>query len=275
MKELINKFFLKTKREGIFSALQTLWNWLSEKRTNAYYVYQRKKILSKQIDEQFKSTVKYGPFKGLRMATDSWWSYADRAAILFGLYEQEVLLSLKNVPPNYKTFIDIGAADGYYGVGVLINDMFDKSYCYETSEKGRDVIKQNAALNNVADRIEIRRKAEKTFYKDFTPDELKRSVILVDIEGGEFDLLDQTTLKALMRSIIIVELHDWRFEDGQSKLQRLINDAKATHKVSKFTTSSRDLSGFEELKQYADTDRWLICSERRDRLMTWLRLDPL
>ncbi len=53
-----------------------------------------------------------------------------------------------------------------------------------------------------------------------------------------------------------------------------MSDAKNFHKVSTITTSSRDLSRFPELRNYEDSDRWLIASEGRPRLMTWLRLDP-
>ena len=30
----------------------------------------------------------------------------------------------------------------------------------------------------------------------------------------------------------------------------------------------------EEDKEYNDNDRWLICSEGRERLMTWYKLEP-
>jgi len=38
---------------------------------------------------------------------------------------------------------------------------------------------------------------------------------------------------------------------------------------------SRDLSTYPELQQWNDLDRWLICSEGRAQLMSWVRFDPL
>ena len=75
------------------------------------------------------ATVAYGPFKGLKFSSDAWWG-RERASMILGLYEQEVLESLTNIPKKYKSFIDLGAADGYYGIGVLVNNLFENSICF-------------------------------------------------------------------------------------------------------------------------------------------------
>jgi hypothetical protein len=99
-------------------------------------------------------------------------------------------------------------------------------------------------------------------------------VLLVDIEGGEFDLFDVKLFKALKGSIIFIELHDWMINDGDNKLAKLKSEASKYFNFTEITTTSRDLSVFPELRSFNDTDRWLICSESRKKLMTWLRLDP-
>ena len=194
--------------------------------------------------------------------------------MMLGLYEQEVLESLTNIPTKYKTFIDLGAADGYYGIGVLINNLFENSYCFESTERGRNVIRENAALNGVTNKISIHGVAEKYFYKVIQSDQLSNSVLFVDIEGGEFDLFDKDIFRIFKDSIIFIELHNWFFEDAENKLEKLRNDALEFFDITELTTASRDLSKFRELKDFSDTDRWLICSEGRHKLMTWYRLDP-
>ena len=57
-------------------------------------------------------------------------------------------------------------------------------------------------------------------------------------------------------------------------MTELTNNAKPFFKISTLTTASRDLSKFPELFDYEDSDRWLIASEGRPKLMSWLRLDP-
>ena len=53
-----------------------------------------------------------------------------------------------------------------------------------------------------------------------------------------------------------------------------LSKSKPFFKISTLATTSRDLSKFSELFDYEDSDRWLIASEGRPKLMTWLRLDP-
>lgn len=277
MPDLINKFKASLKENGALPTAKKVLGWGFYKlRIKKYDAITNRRIeISKKLDRLFNSTVKYGPFRGLKLATESWWGATDRGSMLLGLYEQEVLHSLTNIPKKYDTFIDLGAADGYYGIGVLINNLFKKSFCFEISENGRRVIKQNAENNSVSHRVEIRGIAEKDFYKQIPTDILDKSVLFIDIEGAEFDLLDASTFKAFRKSIIFIELHDWFFEDGEEKLKKLKNDAQAMHTATEITMTSRDPSRFHELTKLPDTDRWLICSEGRGQLMTWLRFDPI
>jgi len=79
---------------------------------------------------------------------------------------------------------------------------------------------------------------------------------------------------AFSGSVILIESHDYFYADGQNKLDRLKADAAPYFQITEFTTGSRDLSKFPELRTFNDTDRWLICDEGRGELMRWLRLDP-
>ena len=78
----------------------------------------------------------------------------------------------------------------------------------------------------------------------------------------------------MQNAIILVEIHDW-IKDSEKKINTLINDSKNTHKLKKIVTSGRDLSPYRELKNMNDTDRWILCSEGRPRLMSWFRFDPI
>jgi hypothetical protein len=214
------------------------------------------------------------PLKGLSYLPKAGGAQQTGPRCYFGLYEKEVLDSLQNIPKEYITFIDLGAADGYYGIGVLVNNLFEKSICYEISEEGRKTIRDNAQINKVQNNVEIRGKAKKNFYDELPSDILSKSVLLIDIEGSEFELVDKETFKALNNSIIFIELHDWFFVDGATKLQKLKNDSISTHTITEITMGARDPSIFPELKKLHDNDRWIICSEGRKQLMTWFRFDP-
>jgi hypothetical protein len=199
----------------------------------------------------------------------------DRASMLLGLYEKEILDTLQHKPDNYRIFIDIGAADGYYGVGAVKSGLFDISYCYEITEDGRSVIKQNSIDNGVSENIVIRGQATQETLSDFDSKTLSESLVLIDIEGFEFSLLNTETVKLLHNAIIIIEMHEWFFIDGDAKFDALIDLFQSTHKIEILKMGSRDLSVFPELDGLNDSDRWLICSEGRARMMRWLHLTPL
>ena len=88
-------------------------------------------------------------------------------------------------------------------------------------------------------------------------------------------MIDKETFKAFSSSVVFIELHDWFFEDGEERLQKLKDDSISTHNITELTMGSRDLSIFPELNTLHDNDRWLICSEGRGQLMKWLKFDPI
>jgi len=198
----------------------------------------------------------------------------DRASMLLGIYEKEIMTEIVNASQKYSIFIDVGAADGYYGIGTLKNSLYKKSYCFEMSDKGRSIIEENAKLNNVQNQVIIHGKADFDFHKKIDANDIGNSLLLIDIEGSEFDLLTDEVLNVFSNSIIIIELHDWFYEDGDSKLNSLVSRASKLFQITTLTTGERNPSLFHELKKLDDTDRWLICSEGRGQLMTWLKLSP-
>ena len=161
--------------------------------------------INERVNRLFNATVGYGPLKGLKFADQYWWGMTDRASMILGLYEREVLDALIELSASRRTFIDIGAADGYYSVGVLVNGLFDCSYSFERSERAQEVLRQNAERNGVADKVHIHGAAHAEFYKDLPRDILSKSVLLIDIEGAEFDLLTPDIFAAFVGSVIVIE----------------------------------------------------------------------
>jgi hypothetical protein len=249
--------------------------WDSHPEVQNFLLRKHLQRLSEIIKGMHNNMVQYGPFKGLKFSEDSHWGASDRGAMILGLYEQDVLNEFLNIPERFTTFIDLGAADGYYGVGVLVNNLFKKSYCYEITEAGRDVIAKNASLNNVSDQVVIRGEATKNLANEIPKSDLINSVLFVDIEGAEFDLFDQYLYKSFSNSIIFIELHEFFFTDGEEKLNTLISNSLSTHSAKFIKMGNRNLSKFPELKQWNDLDRWILCSEGRPQLMTWVRFDPI
>jgi hypothetical protein len=273
---LVKKFLSTLSACGVRTAVRMTLEYLLFRFGFGDPVEKRRVQLSEKISEQLNSTVKYGPFKGLKFDTDSRWSGANRPSMLLGYYEFEVLDLIDKISKTNKfdAFINIGAADGYYGVGVLVGNLFQHAYCFEISEIGQRIIRSSAAVNGVLDRISVYGRATKEFSGLLQKEHLSNSVILVDIEGDEFEIFDKEVFRDLQKSIVIVEIHDW-VNDAAAKTSKLKDDAAEFFACSEIKTSSRDLSKFEELRNFPDSDRWLMCSEGRPRLMSWWVFTPL
>jgi len=279
MRHLYHTFRNKLKNGGLRQSVASTFRWFFcscfPQDWIPRLIRRRHALISRKIDRELSSTVRYGPFRGLKLSPDSSWSLDDRAAMLFGLYESEVLEELQDCSKTNRLFIDLGAADGYYGVGVLSSNLFPSSFCFEISPDGQKAILENARINGVSERITVMGIADKDFHKNFTEEQLASCVILVDIEGAEFDLFDEDVFQDFAKATIIIELHEQFVDHGAEKLERLKHAGSRTHRIKEIVTGARDLSKFPEVKDFSDYDRWLICSERRRYLQTWLRFDPI
>ena len=231
--------------------------------------------LSAKLDQALGSTVRYGAFRGLLMPKAMFWGVADRACMLLGMYEREVQQALVNLLKTRKIFINLGAADGYYGVGAIVGGLCRKSVCYELSPVGRHVISEVANSNNVIDNVTVRGRADASFINHFSDSELRSAVVLIDIEGGEFDLLSTDVLQHLRNTPLIVELHEAFIPKGSAKADALTSLASRWFNVSELTTGDRNPNAYSELASYSDNDRWLIASEGRPYRMKWLLMEPL
>jgi hypothetical protein len=253
--------------------LSQLWN-KGLARISGSAQRKRRRALISRFEKQFGGRIAYGPFQGMLLPTSSSWSRSDRAAMMFGLYEQEVLASILDRPPSCRTFVDIGAADGYYPVGALTAGHYDKAIAFEATEAGRACIAEAAKLNEVDRAITILGLATKDSLNALAA-QIPEAMIVMDIEGAEFDLLDEEAIALFWRHHFIIELHDFRFADGTDRREALRSRLSRYFEIRTLHTGARDPSAFPELHDLPDADRWAICSERRPRLMQWWRLDPL
>ena len=195
--------------------------------------------------------------------------------MLLGLYEKEVVSNIVSSSQQKDYFIDIGAADGYFALGVLVGKLFEHSYCFESKSKGQQLIAKNAVKNNFTNQISVFGKAEVDFLNKIPSSHVKNSVVLIDIEGGEFDLLTEDVLEKLSNAHIIIELHHMFLQNGALVLSQLRMRVENWFKIETLEVSSRDLSGIPEISKWSDTDRWIMCSEGRPMPSIWWKLTPL
>jgi hypothetical protein len=237
-------------------------------------IRQRQARISLEVFDMVKGIVRYGPFAGLKLERDAWWGCLDLGSQCLGLYELEILNFVAHMKRGqFSTFIDIGAADGYYAIGMLKSQKVRKAICFEQSEKGRETILKNWQHNGSEGILEIFAEATLETIRALPQADLAGALIMIDIEGAEFDLLVEQTFSALRSCTIIIEIHNW-IDDFSARYAAFLHDAAKYFEIEIFEPIERPTSSIKELKDFTDDNRLLLASERRPCLMRFLRLVP-
>jgi hypothetical protein len=218
-------------------------------------------------------TVRRGPFAGMTYAS----AHSTGSAIvpkLLGSYECElhgVLAEIARREPPYSMVLDIGAAEGYYAVGVARMLPETRVIAYEIEEDGRTLLAANARVNGVSDRIAI--------HGACTPEALAsvsaevaasaRVLIITDCEGAEYGLLDhvrQPAVASMMRRAdVLMELHrDSRQPGGTAPRDFWGDRLSATHDLTWIDVAGRDPAQYPELTAIPYDQRQPVLFERTD-----------
>jgi hypothetical protein len=272
----------KIRNHGVKSSMKIgkvlLTRWYLRLRSDRHFVNIagiRRELLGEKLLKTSDGKILYGPFKGMKLASTSW-SARDVGSIILGEYERLVVDAIMESPRSYSTFVDIGAADGIYAVGCSLSHKFSSSYCFESSEASQMSIRKNAVANNVETCITILGTARSDFLSTLTRSysvDLSKTLFLIDIEGGEFDLLTEENLKLMRNSIVIVEIHK-DVEGFNSKYETLRRHSSNLFHLSELTSRTNLKNDFKEINSWPDEDRQIIFSEGRRYQMSWLVLTP-
>ena len=258
-KSLLNRWYLRLQSDKTFIEISAI----------------RREILGERLFQASGGRVLYGAFKGMKLVSTSW-SARDVGSIILGEYERQVVDVIMGSPKSHSIFIDIGAADGIYAVGLSLNNRFLSSYCFESSEDSQISIRANAIANNVESRITILGTARVNFLSKLTEKyglDLTKALFLIDIEGGEFDLLTDQNLKKMCKSVVIVEIHK-NVDDFDSKYKTLLANSAEFFNLKELSAGSKSNIDIKEIKSWPDEDRQIVFSEGRRYEMWWLVMTP-
>jgi precorrin-6B methylase 2 len=238
-------------------------------------IRQRQERISLEVFDRCKGIIQYGAFQGMKLSKETWWGKSDLGSQCLGLYEKEILDFIKNITTHqYENFIDIGAADGYYGIGMLLAKKCKQSICFEISKEGRKTIQKNSIANGVAENIYIQSEASTQSIAAISDAVFKNSLIMIDIEGSEFDLLNEKIFEKFSNSTILIEIHNW-VDNFEEKYTALLRNSFIHHIVEVIKRVERPTLHLEELRDFTDDNRLLLISERRPCVMRFLKLTPL
>jgi hypothetical protein len=208
-----------------------------------------------------------GPFAGLRYVDQSvgsmWWPK------ILGTYELELAGIVGRLCAEQPAWIiDIGAAEGYYAVGMAWRCPQTRVISFEGDHAGRKLQEELAVLNNVDDRLHIEGFCDAAA--------LRRGLIICDIEGGELTLLNPEIAPDLVDDpwTLLVEIHD---HVDPTIADTLIERFKATHSIQEIVSRPRRASDLAATVRRQLLSRWVpaYLDERRPGPMRWLLLRPL
>ena len=237
-------------------------------------VRERQERISLEVFKLTEGKVTRGPFKGMTLSSQRWWGDLDLGSQCLGLYEREILQILAETAPQTSgSFIDIGAADGYYTTGVLYSRLFERAIAFEQSEIGRGEIIHGWKLNGSPGELRVENEATENSILALPRGSLENALILIDVEGAEFGLLTGRVLSEMKRATVIIEIHNW-VPDFKQKYAALLRRASQIFDIERIPSLDRDTSSLPELRDFTDDNRLLLTSERRPCLMRFLKLTP-
>lgn len=144
--------------------------------------------------EKTGCAVRQGVFAGMRYVEGSQGSaYIPK---LLGIYERELTSQVESLIARRPSLIvDMGAAEGYYAVGLARRLPSSQVVAFEMEPAGRQALHEMVRINEVHERVTVRGRCE--------PEDLASELrgrdhvaIICDVEGYEEKLLDPVAVPA-------------------------------------------------------------------------------
>ncbi|MCL1463529.1 hypothetical protein [Argonema galeatum] len=177
-----------------------------------------------------------GPFKGMKFTLEN----PDLPKIL-GTYELEIDSAIKRIEAHrFDLIINVGAGEGYYAVGTALKWPEAVVYAFEADRNKHPQILKLSQNNAVLDRVKILGICQENDLLASLNQDLS-TLIIIDIEGSEIELLNPDMIANLKKAVILVELHNFLSEQCSSIIWQRF---QASHEIETYTTKDRDLEDF-------------------------------
>ena len=151
---------------------------------------------------------------------------------------------------------------------------FKQGLAFEISKKSREILKKNAQINKVKNRIKIYGDANLSSIKNALKDFNHRKLLfLVDIEGQEYDLFNKDFCEIFSKGTFIIEEHPFNVWN-KKKIKIFKQNIKKYYKVGILKDISKNPFNFSVLEKYSDDEKYLMMSEGRPQSMEWVILRP-
>ena len=248
-------------------------------RLVGFLQYQRTRMLRRRVEARLRESGEYGdvvlrgPFHGMKYpSADAHW-VSCRFEKIIGCYEVELYPSIRRMQEaqrHYTDIINVGAAEGFFSVGLGLIFPSAKLVAYESEPEKTQVMRDLAALNGVADQLVIEGFCDPEALAALPVGE--RPLLICDVDGYETELMDPEAVPWLATADIVLELHDC-LKPGITELMR--SRFEKTHKLDMITSTGVAYEEFPVLRQLSFPEIHAMTNSDRAAMQDWFVMEPL
>jgi hypothetical protein len=225
----------------------------------------QRQILAKLAEPQ---RVAQGPFAGMGYLPLG--SSRVGLPMLLGTYELEIYPAIEELcRSGCDLIVDIGAAEGYYAVGMAIRNPGVPLTCFEMDPSVRFYLRRFARFNGMSERLRIEGECT-TAGLDAALAGAERAAVICDCEGAEDVLLDPGRVPNLRRALILVETHESMAVGVE---EHLIGRFTPTHEIEAIRSRPRTRDDLPDGCDLTEEEAELAMDEHR-RHAEWMFLRP-
>lgn len=218
---------------------------------------------------RLEAVIPAGPFTGMPYIREACGSLLTPK--LIGTYEIELWDAVERaISDSPGLVVDIGAAEGYYAVGLARRMPAVRVIAYEMSDDGRKMLAGLAARSGVASRLTIKGECTPSELEAIRPD--CRVLVICDCEGVESVLLDPARVPWLAEASLIIETHDHLFAGVSDALRSRF---ERTHEVIRIEPRPRTVADVGPRFAFTEWEVGRVARERSPDNPGWLIMRPL
>jgi hypothetical protein len=193
---------------------------------------------------------------------------------LLGTYEKELHESIARIRKQQPNLIvDIGAAEGYYAVGLAMLLPEASVLTFDIDGQAREHLRKLAERNGVTDRVQIDGRCSPEVLEAAIAGKPRVSIIC-DVEGYETELLDLETVPSLRQACILVETHPHLSKGIEDLIHCRFSQS---HKIERIECLARGEADFDQARvgwyRLPDSLKRSLVIERGP-LTPWLYMTP-
>ena len=229
--------------------------------------------VQRKFVEQHGLRVQTGPFEGMTYPRSAISRSEQLVPKLLGSYEQELHGALEQMlAHDWRQVIDVGAADGYYAVGLARRCPKASIHAYEMNSLPAHYSRQLARANGVDDRVSMHGECR---IEDLAALPQVPSLFVADCEGAEAILLDPAAVPLLAESALVVELHEWLTPSIETTIKLRFRETHRLVFIKPEPRHAAEYPAVASIDELSYVEQELVVSEFRLRPVRWAVLWPL